>query len=163
MKILIFIFFLMMLVNCSNNKTIYWCGDHPCVNKKERKAYFKETMTVEVRNISKYKKINKSESDKITEQAILNKKKIIKQEKALAKQARLEEKRKIKEEKKEARLKKKASKKAKKQKKKIKDDVVLDAKIDKNENAFSEFNDLVDKITKKNILRPFPNINDIPN
>ena len=66
-------------------------------------------------------------------------------------------------EKKEARLKKKASKKAKKQKKKIKDDVVLDAKIDKNENAFSEFNDLVDKITKKNILRPFPNINDIPN
>ena len=41
------------VLNCSNNKTIYWCGDHPCINKKEKEAYFKETMIVEVRDLKK--------------------------------------------------------------------------------------------------------------
>ena len=38
---------------CTTNKGSYWCGDHPCINKKEKEAYFKKYMTVEVRDIKK--------------------------------------------------------------------------------------------------------------
>ena len=36
----IFVIFI-LLTNCSQNKRTFWCGDHPCINKAERKAYFK--------------------------------------------------------------------------------------------------------------------------
>ena len=44
------------------------CGDHACANNKEKEAYFKKTMIVEVRNLDK----NKTESDSIIENYILN-------------------------------------------------------------------------------------------
>ena len=47
--ILIFIF----MISCTNNKGVYWCGDHPCINKEEKEAYFKKTMIVEVKNYNK--------------------------------------------------------------------------------------------------------------
>ena len=56
MKIIFFIFLLLLLINCSNTKSVYWCGDHPCINKKEKEAYFKKTMIVEVKNIKNNKK-----------------------------------------------------------------------------------------------------------
>ena len=78
MKLLILIFLLFTLGSCSSysgsGKTVYWCGDHACINKKEKKSYFKETMIVEKRNIKKEKKLTKSEIDII-------KKKIKKEEK----------------------------------------------------------------------------------
>ena len=40
MKNLFFIFILFMVVACNNNKIVYWCGDHPCINKKEKEALF---------------------------------------------------------------------------------------------------------------------------
>ena len=100
MKILLYLFLLFFLVGCeSYSKKVYWCGDHPCINKKEREAYFKKTMIVEVKEFEKKDKKSNSEIEKIINQAKLDEKKRIKDEKALAKQAKLDEKRRIAEEK----------------------------------------------------------------
>ena len=94
MKKIFFLLIFTLLLNCSNQKKVYWCGDHPCINKKEREAYFKKNMSVEVKTVKVSDK-DKSEIRAITEQARLNEKKRIKKEKDLAKIARLEEKRKM--------------------------------------------------------------------
>ena len=99
MKYLIILIFSFLLSACSNGKKVYWCGDHACINKKEKEAYFKKTMIVEIRELSKQNKKSKSELEMIKKQAGLKQKKEIKNEKELAKQVRLEEKRRIKEEK----------------------------------------------------------------
>ena len=96
------LFFLMLffvIVSCSNNKVSYWCGDHPCINKKEKEAYFKKTMIVEMKTLKKKNANDSSEIEKIIEQTRIKEKKRIKNEKALAKQAKLDEKNRIKEEK----------------------------------------------------------------
>ena len=178
MKKIIYIFIFLIIVSCSNTKTVYWCGDHPCINKKEREAYFKKNMIVEVKNLKKnlYKK--NSDIDKIINQAKINEKKRIKNEKLLAKQAKLEEKRRIKEE-------KKILKQAKLEKKrKVKDDKKLSKQIIVDENNMkknkikeisnkknnqilslesSNFKNLVEKIIKRNDSKPYPEINNIPN
>ena len=51
MKITVSFILLFFIFSCSNNKVVYWCGDHACINKKEREAHFKKTLTVEVKNI----------------------------------------------------------------------------------------------------------------
>ena len=66
MKNLFFIFILFIVVACNNNKSVYWCGDHPCNNKKEKEAYFKKTMIVEVRNYDKNKIQRDSEIEKLS-------------------------------------------------------------------------------------------------
>ena len=94
----------------------------------------------------------------------MNKKKRIKEEKRLAKKLELEEKRRIKEEKRLAK-KIKSNNRKKEQKRSNNDEkkIVLSSSIGKLEVNLSKFNDLVDKIRKKNSLRPYPDINDIPN
>ena len=110
MKKYIFYLALIILTACSNNKSVYWCGDHPCINNKEKEAYFKKTMIVEVRNFNKRKIDDDSEIKKILDQAKINEKKriftekeLLKkekiEEKELAKQIKIDEKRRIKEEK----------------------------------------------------------------
>jgi len=47
---------LLLLSNCSNQKKVFWCGDHACLNNKEKKAYFKKTMIVELKVINKSEK-----------------------------------------------------------------------------------------------------------
>ena len=48
MRFFLFIIFL-FLFSCSNKVTqVYICGDHPCVNKKERKEYFDNNISIEV-------------------------------------------------------------------------------------------------------------------
>ena len=59
MKYLILLIFLLFLFSCSNGKRVYWCGDHACINNKEKKSYFKKTMIVEVRELSKQNKKSK--------------------------------------------------------------------------------------------------------
>ena len=76
MKKLYLMLLFFIIINCSSNEGVYWCGDHPCINEKERKAYFRETMIVEIRQIDK-KKDSYSEMEKITEQARINEKKRI--------------------------------------------------------------------------------------
>jgi len=47
MKKIYFLLFFFLLFSCNNN-TVYWCADHVCANKKEKKDYFRKTLTVEV-------------------------------------------------------------------------------------------------------------------
>ena len=174
-----------LLISCSNKNLVYWCGDHPCINKNEKESYFKKTMIVEVKEITKSKK-NNSQIEKITQQARLNEKKRIKEEKYLAKQERLEVKKIIKKEKylaKQERLKEKMriknEKKLTKQtrlekKKKIKDKkkshkiqktekiTKIDTQLAKNDTTESTFDNLLDKVLKQNMLKPYPDINSIP-
>jgi hypothetical protein len=67
MKNLFLLFLFIIIVNCSNTKKVYWCGDHRCISKKEKEAYFKKNMTVEVRVINK-KEEKKYEIEKLTQQ-----------------------------------------------------------------------------------------------
>ena len=172
MKFIIIFAFLSLLFSCGNNRSVYWCGDHACINNKERKSYFKKTMIVEKRKLTKDNKLNKSEFEKIKKRAKLDQKREIKEEKEAAKQAKLDEKRKIKEEKE---LKKKIIKEEKELKKKIiKEEKLLNKKSKKSRIlstnqktdiiiSNNEFTDLKDNVIKKNMLRPYPDINDIPN
>ena len=179
MKYLILLIFSLLLFACSNVKRVYWCGDHACINNKEKESYFKKTMIVEVRELSKQNKKSKSELEIIKKQAGIEQKKEIKNEKELAKQVRLDEKRRLKEEKKltkQARLEKKEGAndiwkvEKKSSKKKViktenvpsKKEVIINTGIAKIDISSTEFKKLVEKITKKNIFRSYPNINDIP-
>jgi len=189
---------LLFITNCSNNKGLYWCGDHPCINKKEKEAYFKKTLTVEVKKLGKKNSEKNLEIEKIIQQAQENEKKRIKKEKKLVKQSKFDEKIKIKkenellknaklEEKESIKKEKKLAKLAKKNKRKrIKEEEVLEKKIKHDEKDaikkekkpkesnvevgsifgnFSiktdKFKELLEKIVKKNSLRPYPEINDI--
>ena len=162
----------LMILSCSNNKSVYWCGDHPCINNKEKEAYFKKNMTVEIRNYNKLDQNKRSEIDKITKQARINEKKRIKEEKELAKQIKLEEKREIKEKKKRlkeenkrANLKNKESKKNKliSEEKIAKKKIVISTNNVKLDTNSPEFKNLMEKIIKKNKTRPYPSLSGIEN
>jgi len=194
MKYLILLIFSLLVFACSNGKRVYWCGDHACINNKEKEAYFKKTMIVEIRELSKQNKKSKSELEIIKKQAGLEQKKEIKNEKELAKQVRLDKKRRIKEEKelaKQVRLDKKRrikeeneltkqvrleEKKIIKEEKKsykkkilktenvpLEKEIVINTAIARINIYSNEFKELVEKITNKNMFRPYPNINDTPN
>ena len=176
MKNLFFLFMLLMIISCSANKGVYWCGDHSCINKKEKEAYFKKTMIVEIKTSKNKNYKNNSEIEKIMQEAQSKAKKIIKDEKDLAKQTKLEEKMRIKEEKNlakqiklEEKMRIKDEKKSPKrkivvnQKKQLKKSIELNASTENIKIEPSKFSELIKKITKKNILRPYPDINDVPN
>ena len=194
MKYLILLILSLLVFACSNGKRVYWCGDHACINNKEKEAYFKKTMIIEIRDLSKQNKKSKSELEIIKKQAGLEQKKEIKNEKELAKQVRLDKKRRIKEEKelaKQVRLDKKRrikeeneltkqvrleEKKIIKEEKKsykkkvlktenvpLEKEIVINTAIARINIYSNEFKELVEKITNKNMFRPYPNINDTPN
>ena len=158
MKYLILLILSLLVFACSNGKRVYWCGDHACINNKEKEAYFKKTMIVEIRELSKQNKKSKSELEIIKKQAGLEQKKEIKNEKELAKQVRLDKKRRIKEEKKS--YKKKI---LKTENVPLEKEIVINTAIARINIYSNEFKELVEKITNKNMFRPYPNINDIPN
>ena len=60
MRLLFFLILYFFLSQCSNTSSVYWCGDHECVNKKEREVYFQKTMIVEVKKINKDEKKDNS-------------------------------------------------------------------------------------------------------
>ena len=172
---------LFILVSCSTDKNTFWCGDHPCINKKEKEAYFKKTMIVEIKDLEKKTSKNNSEIEKIIQQAQKNEKKIIKEQKYMNKQSKLEANRIKKEKKKLAKQAKLETKRREKEEKQLanqieKDEARIITKEKKEEpkqsvnfdtdagsqSSFSvNFNKLVEKITKRNISRPYPDINDI--
>ena len=111
MKYFIILLFIILL-SCTNKNEVYWCGDHACINNKEKKAYFEKTLITEIKDLTKQKR-KKSNFEIIKEKAGLDLEKEKEEEfedkikvlsteeqKALAKQLRLEEKQRIKEEKK---------------------------------------------------------------
>ena len=176
MKKYIFLTISIFIFGCSVGKGVYWCGDHPCINNKEKEAYFKRTMIVEVRNYNKGKINDNSEIEKLLDQAKLDEKRRILSEKELAKQIKLDEKNRIKEEKELAKQieideKKMINENSKSQEqtdlgekgqneKKIIKARSFTENIEISSNKFSE---LVEKINKKNSSRSYPDINDIPN
>ena len=106
-----FILLFIILLSCTNKKEVHWCGDHACINNKEKKAYFEKTLITEIKDLTKQKR-KKSNFEIIKEKAGLDLEKEKEEEfedkikvlsteeqKALAKQLRLEEKQRIKEEK----------------------------------------------------------------
>jgi len=62
-----FLFLFVFIVGCSNEKQVYWCGDHECANKNERIKFFKENLIVEVK-VKNSKPEAKSKISKIIEQ-----------------------------------------------------------------------------------------------
>tara|TARA_Y100000590_G_scaffold392236_1_gene469511 strand:- start:34 stop:612 length:579 start_codon:yes stop_codon:yes gene_type:complete len=182
---------ILFLFSCSNNKVVYWCGDHACVNKKEKDAYFKKNMIIEVKNIENKKKGKNSKNEEIIKQVKNEQKKLakkdkelakknklekkikLKKEKELAKQIKLEEKRILKEEKKRIKEEKKLARKMEKQIKK--DSKITEDSNEKNEKITSLNNNEIEKsgfpnifhrikesIVGKNLNKPYPDINDIP-
>ena len=77
MNKLFYLIIFFVILGCSNNKSTYWCGDHPCINNKEKEDYFKKTMIVEMKEFKKENKKNNSEIEKIMQQARMNEKKRI--------------------------------------------------------------------------------------
>ena len=86
MKIYFFFALLMLLISCSGNKSVYWCGDHACINKKEKEAYFKKTMIVEKKIISEKNRKDMTKSEEIIKKAKENEKKRIANEKMMEKE-----------------------------------------------------------------------------
>ena len=70
-----FLIIFILIVSCTSNKGVYWCGDHACANNKEKEAFFKKTMIVEVRNLDKNSKEPISTNEKILNQSNTKKKK----------------------------------------------------------------------------------------
>ena len=152
---------------------VYWCGDHACVNKAERKAYFKKNMTIEMRETRKNKTDIKKQ--KLTEKKFKNEEKErIKEEKRLKKLAKLDEKRKKKEEKKlKKEIIKEEKENLKKKKKLIKNEAEINQPkiLEKNngqintnisESTFSEFDEVVKFIIDETKSADYPDINTVP-
>ena len=55
--ILLLLFNLFLLSNCTKPKTVLICGNHVCVNKTEAKQYFEENLTIEVKLVDKKKSL----------------------------------------------------------------------------------------------------------
>jgi|TARA_B100000959_G_scaffold140747_1_gene147835 uncharacterized iron-regulated protein len=163
MKSLFYTIVFFIIIACSTNKTVYWCGDHPCINKTEKEAYFKKTMIVEVKELKKESSKNSSEIEKIMLQAGLEEKARIKKEKKLTKYEKLVEKQRKKEEKILAKQIRRDEKKIlKNEKKVVKKIVKIEDSVKKNAMASSDFDKLVEKIANRNTFRSYPDINDIP-
>ena len=110
------------------------------------------------------KKTSKSNSEieRIIQQARKGEKNRIKEEKNMAKQAKLEDKRKKREEKYLTKqIEREESIIIKKQKRKPKQSVNTNADIETHATISTNFDKLIEKITKENIFRPYPDINDI--
>ena len=153
MRFIFFIFVLFIISSCAKNEVVYWCGDHPCANNKERIAYFKKTMIVEIRDsskkdIAKNKELNKQKKDEIKKmkrQAKINKKK---EEKELKKQLKLETK-----------AKKKKDKKINIAKKSDINEKKITQKISLAETG--EFDEIYKTVMKTGINKSYPDINEI--
>ena len=170
MKFIFFIFILFIISSCAKNEVVYWCGDHPCASNKERIAYFKKTMIVEIRDANK-NSIKKSPEEKNRIKAAkLEQKKRIKEEKRIKKQAKIAEKIRNK----KIRDLEKISKKEKKIKiKKVDENAATgDQQVAEKDvavlselnlaNGLNNFEEILQSISSRSINKPFPDINDFP-
>jgi len=184
MKIYIYLLIFTFVISCSANKGVYWCGDHACANNKEKEAYFKKTMIVEVKNIDKNNKDKVSMNEKILNQDRTIKKKTIISEKKLEEKINIEKQIEIQEKDmaiKEKELEKQIEiqeKKIAKKEKKLEREINVSKKkklnskkessptfvkvIENNDIKSENFDELVEKILIRNSTRSYPKINDIP-
>ena len=179
MKYFIFFMFIFLLFACSNNNEVYWCGDHACINKKEKKAFFKKTMIVEKRELTEKDKLSKYDKNEILKQIRLEEKKETKKDQKFTEEITLEEKQIAK---KDEKLRKSTQLNVKEcfdwnvANRSIRECFRFSKLIPKpkksaakgelslaKKESFSQFSELVEKINKKNASRPYPDINNIPN
>ena len=186
MKILSILILSLLVFNCSSGgKKVFWCGDHACINKKERQAYFKKNLIVEVKELKSRSKEEKLEMEKILSEARINEKKRINNEKISIKETKLNEKIKKREQK---LLKKEEGKKRKayiKEQKRLEKEKLKKAKMNKkkqqvvtkkeknkffkkknkvneplnNEENVNTFGNIVKKIINRNKGKSYPDIN----
>ena len=170
MKFLLLLLFFFILTHCSKNNFVYMCGDHVCLNDKERVAYFKKTMIVEIRDANKKDFEKSSEEKRKIKAAKLEQKRKIKEEKKIKKQAKINEKIKMKElsnSKKIAKKEKKVNiKKVNKNKSLVSeqiedndDGILTDINLPIESNSFDE---ILQSIMVRNKNRSFPDINNFP-
>ena len=164
MKILFLLIFF-FIISCSGGKTVYWCGDHACISKKEKEAYFKKTMIVEKIEINDKNNSSNSLNQKILDQAKINEKNRIKNEKRILKLKKAEDKikaKKQKQQRKKVKLIKKENVKSAKEKSKEKKKVMQanNENISTKFSSSSSFSEIKNYVIKKNKNKPFPNIND---
>ena len=159
MKFLYFLLIFIFLSNCSGNKHVYWCGDHACVNEKERIAYFKKNMMIEIRDATKSTKEDLKRKKELKKQVKIENKRNRKIEKELKKRAKLEKKIRLNEEKKSQSLTKvdNATKKIETNNKKVIYKENTELMKDK------DFNSIAKKIMDKNKSKSYPDINNAPN
>ena len=50
-RVLLFIFLIVIFQGCAKQKAILICGDHICVNNNEAKQYFEENLSLEIKII----------------------------------------------------------------------------------------------------------------
>ena len=155
MKKYLFNIFFFLVLGCTNSKVVYWCGDHPCINNKEKEAYFKNTMIVETKNIKKGSYKGDTEIEKLMKEAQIKEKKRILNEKELKKQVKLDEKRRQKEEKRLVKQAKLEEKKRQKEEKKL----LKKAKADKKKQEklikkASKTKKIIEKTEKALIKKP---------
>ena len=128
----------------------------------------KKRQIIEEKKLSKQIELDEKkrarEEKKLAKQIEIDEKKRVREEKKLAKQNEIERKRKIKKGKKlnkQPDLQKKTIYQAKS--KSEKNVIKIDTNIGTLKINLNKFEDFVDKITKRNSLRSYPDINDIPN
>ena len=181
MKIYIYFTILVFIISCSANNGVYWCGDHACANNKEKEAYFKKTMIVELRNLDKNNTkqvsaneriINQSENkeikviiseEELDQEIKLEEEQIEKNEKEIEEHIKLQERERAKEEKKlKEQIKLEEDQKLNVEKKEQKTSSSLVKVVEIKEIRSKNFDELVNKILKRNSSRSYPKINDIP-
>ena len=181
MKIYIYFTVLVFIISCSANNGVYWCGDHACANNKEKEAYFKKTMIVEVKNLNKSNTKQISANERIINQSENKEVKVIINEEEFDQKIQLEEEQIEKNEKEIEELIKLQEQERAKEEKELKTQVKLEKdqklrvkkKEQKTLSSFAKvveikeirsknFDELVDKILKRNSSRSYPKINDIP-
>jgi len=159
MKFLYFLLIFILFSNCSGNKSVYWCGDHACVNEKERIAYFKKNMMIEIKDATKSTKEDLKRKKEIQKQVKIENKRNRKIEKELKKRVKLEKKIKLNEEKKS-----KSPTKVVNLTKKIETN---NKKVIYKENTElikdKDFNSIAKKIMDTNKNKSYPDINNVPN
>tara|TARA_B110000438_G_C15760440_1_gene627039 strand:+ start:572 stop:1174 length:603 start_codon:yes stop_codon:yes gene_type:complete len=178
MKKYFLIYLLLFNAGCSYSgvgSKVYWCGDHACINSKEKEEYFKKTMIVEIKNTSDINKNDKSKiqgvldqsriyeikdseaEKKIAKQAKIDKKRRIKNEKELAKQAELEEKRRIKKEKELAKQAKLDKKRRIQNEKELSKKIKIDEKRLIKNKVLKKNDDTILKISNNKVTDKFTN------
>ena len=171
MRICIYFLIFILIGSCSSNNEVYWCGDHACANNKEKEAYFKKTMIVEVRSLDK-----KNKEPLSTNQMILNESKSVEKNTVVNVEETIQEINLEKEIEKEIEL--QIQDRAKKQEE-LNEQITLDqdekiymekesrnpSSFDKvveiNEIVTKDFDEIVERILLRNSSRSYPKINDI--
>jgi hypothetical protein len=172
MKNLFLFFLFLLLLQCSSNKIVFWCGDHACINKKEKESYFKKTLIIQVKEINKKNKIKYTDIEKILQQNNVSDKQKIKKDKKFAKQVYREEKIKRKIEKKLAKKAYREQKNKDKRQKKLSIKkpklIKLGKKVEPKKTSTlskivsDDFSKIADTIIKKNSSKNYPDINNVP-